>query len=573
MDDMGPLAEQLVAVEIISSSSEVDQLEARSQHNARQPIFSLPPELLGKIIGYLRDISPLYPRWIHPSTLKAHRNPLWWHRLRWVMVTHVCRALRNVALSHAELWSTISSTGMCESWSLEFLRRSKSAPITLELLRPGVRDPHPERFLQQIQDPYNICRIRRITTTNTSLLAVAFLQELFEYPAPLLEKLEISRCSGCYARHDDPVVIMPPNCFKSYAPNLREILLEGVSFSWSSFAFSSLTRLIVKRGRASSNLPSSSNWSAQAPAPPTEAFADCLRSLPLLEVLVLQEALPYVPPAGSGLGHSISLPNLQQLRIEDSVSGCAWFLGSLDIPFLIDMLEIHATIDSDLSHVNLSGLLWFLSSYIPRIGAPISELQLDIQQDTLCIDITPYLECDDDISNSFVDRYSVMHTTLKTFELSKLRLLTIAVNKNTAQLADFMDHRFWNNLYHTCASATAIQVQGFATVTLLPFLATRNLPHWTLPAFVEPRAPLFPTLKELAIDLCVGDGLQGASESDREERHVAFVRECLASRAGYAPLLERLYVDMDEELCYLGRELTNSLLSVAKDVDSGVYSW
>lgn len=188
-----------------------------------------------------------------------------------------------------------------------------------------------------------------------------------------------------------------------------------------------------------------------------------------------------------------------------------------------------------------------------------------------------------DESDSFAMRYSLLPTILAACPLPNLRLLKLSIDPEVADLQEFVDYHFWRSFYGPCANANAIQVQGAATVTLLPLLATRKVPGWKLSDLLEPRAPLFPTLKALSVGK-VGSGsleeaigycmsAKNANYHNREQRHIAFVRKCLATRDGQAPPLERLYIDMDEDLRWLGNETADSLKNVAKIVDSGVYDW
>lgn len=111
-------------------------LVSRSRHNASQSILKLPPELLYLIIRHLR-IRVIYLPVGMSDTYRFDSPPdesIQNDSLGWVYITHVCRQLRDVALSFGELWSDIRCEARCTMWLSEWLRRSAGMPISLTLL-------------------------------------------------------------------------------------------------------------------------------------------------------------------------------------------------------------------------------------------------------------------------------------------------------------------------------------------------------------------------------------------------------------------------------------------------------
>ncbi|KZV69942.1 hypothetical protein PENSPDRAFT_463691 [Peniophora sp. CONT] len=96
--------------------------DVNARRNAlRSPIHSLPPEILAMIFDYLADDAvngyeeendwywPLFPE--PPPNHEPPFERCYTERLGWILVTHVCRALRNAALNHASLWARVRVNG------------------------------------------------------------------------------------------------------------------------------------------------------------------------------------------------------------------------------------------------------------------------------------------------------------------------------------------------------------------------------------------------------------------------------------------------------------------------------
>ncbi|KAI0750294.1 hypothetical protein C8Q80DRAFT_1270014 [Daedaleopsis nitida] len=94
----------------------IDQtlMSIRSAHNGRVPINRLPPELLAKIFAHV--------------SAPGHRTSMIVDSVALVVVTHVCRLWRAVALESAALWSHISLHQKCAP---VFFQRSQAVPLTV----------------------------------------------------------------------------------------------------------------------------------------------------------------------------------------------------------------------------------------------------------------------------------------------------------------------------------------------------------------------------------------------------------------------------------------------------------
>ncbi|KAG6825518.1 hypothetical protein H0H92_003418 [Tricholoma furcatifolium] len=87
-------------------------------YNALSTSFCLPPEILGAIF---KEVVTMYHYDRHHGTKS----------LEWIMViSHVCSRWREVALSTERLWSNIPIES--PEWAMEMIRRSNTAPLTIE---------------------------------------------------------------------------------------------------------------------------------------------------------------------------------------------------------------------------------------------------------------------------------------------------------------------------------------------------------------------------------------------------------------------------------------------------------
>lgn len=98
-----------------------------------QPISRIPNELLCEIFLYMRSACGLYledlaedPR-VAGSRIVDDLLALWWPH-RWIIVSHICRQWRNVAISCPRLWSQIIVTANDDRITA-FLQRSQRFPL------------------------------------------------------------------------------------------------------------------------------------------------------------------------------------------------------------------------------------------------------------------------------------------------------------------------------------------------------------------------------------------------------------------------------------------------------------
>ena len=209
-----------------------------------------------------------------------------------IVLSHVCRAWREMLVSRASLWTDFRC--MDAEKTRVYLERSKSSPITLSLQRtlgffPG--DP----FFQIT--PYLTSRLSNLSVATTP----NHLQDItnnFIYPAPLLEALTID---GSFFRQDSNPVLTTA-LFGGDLSSLREFHLRSVrtELSW----------------RNMNNLTSFSLFHvAHPPSISVEHILDFFESAPHLREVELLSAAPTVHAQN---GRLLSLSQLKTL----SISGC-----------------------------------------------------------------------------------------------------------------------------------------------------------------------------------------------------------------------------------------------------------
>lgn len=133
--------------------------------------------------------------------------------------------------------------------------------------------------------------------------------------ASLLEVLSITVVPDSSAEH-----LHIHSLFQGVAPRLRRLDLSGCSIGeWDSPIFHGLTHLVIdgcpKRGR-----------------PTMYQLADLLMHAQKLQLLSIKDAFPNVADEELQVAHEITLPFLEDLRLEGSVLECTWLLSNLVYP-------------------------------------------------------------------------------------------------------------------------------------------------------------------------------------------------------------------------------------------------
>ena len=167
--------------------------------NAFAPINRIPPEVLTLIPDYC-----------------------WWHRDNGpiaVILTHVCRAWREIFSSHSSLWTEFDCLNADKT--RVYLERSKSSPINLWILRKNGLSPN-DPLLQVI--PHATSRLKYLYVSAMPE-NVGDITIHLSHPAPLLEDLSIDCADGPGAPSN---FVLPPSLFNGDLSSLHTLSLGSV---------------------------------------------------------------------------------------------------------------------------------------------------------------------------------------------------------------------------------------------------------------------------------------------------------------------------------------------------------
>ncbi|KAG1726288.1 hypothetical protein EDB19DRAFT_1857924 [Suillus lakei] len=266
----------------------------RSRRNTFASIFSLPPEILATIFTYIVEEVNLK---IYTGTPRRGGAPTS------MIVIHVCRHWRQVALECPSLWTFIDS--LSARWVVTMLERSKEAALVVIHNAP-VAPKHcvVEQLLLQLP------RIKVLEICSSSVDVNRILNCLSSQPAPLLQ---VFKFSVLWNYHRGPSVRpISDTIFQGRAPLLRSVELAECSFSLTSCIFSGLQTLNVRIG-----YPLHLTLSQLLAA---------LRRMPDLEQLALE--LPSAISEGTELFDQVPLTRLRSIALDGCTIRTAVYLFS-----------------------------------------------------------------------------------------------------------------------------------------------------------------------------------------------------------------------------------------------------
>jgi hypothetical protein len=256
----------------------------RTRRNSLSPISSIPPELLSTIFVH------------HAQQTQLLYNPDNPDILSWLIVGHICRHWREVALGTPELWATpfLNSLQATD----EMLARSKMAPLNLRIgwryrvdtIQKALM--HTER-LQVVSLPF----LRGDTAGRRCINE--FINKLSSCSAPKLQSLTLE-----VGEKQTPRIAIP---ISFPAPNLCNLQIKHCDLSWASSALTGLTVLNIKK------------LSPEC-LPTLDELISALRRMPALHTLALEDALPTLSPDTTSLPRAphamnVQLFHLKQLRL------------------------------------------------------------------------------------------------------------------------------------------------------------------------------------------------------------------------------------------------------------------
>ncbi|GJE96966.1 hypothetical protein PsYK624_131760 [Phanerochaete sordida] len=218
------------------------------------------------------------------------------HPFRWIVVTHVSRHWRSVALGSANLWNLIRYTPMRNDRARAFMQRSGQTPLRIVCVQD--HDLSPSTFLSKVAQEAHRIRSVDLSTKHPN---AALLEELPVWNATRLEHISV-RING----YHDELPDRPDLAFLSAAdlPVLKYLHLEGLGAAgFKAFLRPTVTHLVIHTGGRDLVVP---------------LWVRLVRELTLLEQLDL--AGPFaldehsIPPVSD----TVSLPRLANVTLRDT---------------------------------------------------------------------------------------------------------------------------------------------------------------------------------------------------------------------------------------------------------------
>jgi hypothetical protein len=265
------------------------------------PINLLPPETLSKIFLACTLCWTAYDRRGGRDELDEfipHSH------LPWIEITRVCRYWRSVALACPELWGALIFSR--REATMKMIHLSKGAAL---IVKAG--DIHQPNI-----DLYANVRMAIAELQRVSVLHLQFhtdiLQRLVDgllAAAPKLQSLRLRGTEGQMAP-----VTLPETIFNQCAPSLRLLELSHCKFVWQSLPLRGLTHLELRN---------------PAIPPSIVQILSFLQETPILNTIILDQALSTDSKHAETSSLRLFLPNLYRLSLDDSVDHCADLLEHL----------------------------------------------------------------------------------------------------------------------------------------------------------------------------------------------------------------------------------------------------
>jgi hypothetical protein len=262
----------------------------RSRRNSLAPISRIPPEILATIFGHIVE---------NKTSRKYQKRPAC------LIVTHICRHWREVALECPSLWAFISWNSA--RWVGICLERSKKAPLVfLNTVKYNLARDSLQQALSQLP------RIKVLRLPLFSSDVDRVLDYLSSQPAPLLQSFKFS-VAGPHRN----LRTISDAIFQGQAPLLRRLKLINCRFSPTSCIFSGLRILYVKEVESTS----------------ISELLPALRRMPALEQLTLAKELPSIIAEENKLCFDrVPLVRLQCITLDVTIQTAAYLFARLVLP-------------------------------------------------------------------------------------------------------------------------------------------------------------------------------------------------------------------------------------------------
>ncbi|KAG0694431.1 hypothetical protein DFH29DRAFT_1083837 [Suillus ampliporus] len=185
----------------------------RSRRNALAWISSLPSDILVTIFTSIME-EETFNRYTNPPRRCCAPTSM--------IVTHVCRHWRQVALECPTLWAYINCAS--SRWVPIMLERSKKAALVVTYSAPDSLEQSMEQVLSQLP------RIKVLQLCSFQRDVNRVLDCLSSQPAPLLQIFKFSVTKIFRRRMFGPI---SEDIFQGRAPQLRSVELTQCHFSWT----------------------------------------------------------------------------------------------------------------------------------------------------------------------------------------------------------------------------------------------------------------------------------------------------------------------------------------------------
>ncbi|OJT10898.1 hypothetical protein TRAPUB_12582 [Trametes pubescens] len=287
-------------------------VELKSRINGMAFTARLPPEILSDIFTLVAVDYYQARRWHHFGSTHAYK---------WITLTHVCRAWREIALNTPRLWSHIVLTQ--PNVAKQVLARSKKAPLWLSASLTHTDDQRAETLEVLMKESSRLKELHLTGPAHT----VQALSAKWRTSADLLETINISSDF----RQFDPASLLPApplssQIFSGQTPKLRHLQIHRIAVDWSNPLFCNTLRTLIIHA-VYDNAPSPGEFSQ---------LLDALEAMPLLETLRLNESIPRMPDDATQLSRNvqrtISLPHLRCIELFSDAIDSANLLRHISAP-------------------------------------------------------------------------------------------------------------------------------------------------------------------------------------------------------------------------------------------------
>jgi hypothetical protein len=260
-------------------------------HQTSPPISRLPTELVAEVFE---------------CTIALDKTEFSCQNVQLYDLIRVCRRWHALIMACPSLWSSLVFTSVKATALM--LQRSKESPLVVKadfLQMPMSKRPVDQAVWLALS---NISRIRILHINGFNSFDERLFSVTMSQHAPLLESLRLA--SWPSERH---VMILLPSLSTHTTPRLRHFSVSNLSVSWNSPLLCNLTHLEIR----------------ESTSPPLVALCNVLSRCPLLNTLILRNALP---ATSDQLQIPVSLPLLSHLQLVGGFAGCDVVMHNISFP-------------------------------------------------------------------------------------------------------------------------------------------------------------------------------------------------------------------------------------------------